>query len=87
LEAILIESLDQIAQSRGRDAEESLRVRFVVVSGYECGSPGAEGAIGKEFHAADCEAFVETIVDKTRYLGAPIVIGCNVAHQVKLDLE
>ena len=80
LEAILVESLGKVVQRLGRDAEKSRRVRFVVVRRYECGSPGAEGAIGKEFHTADCEAFVETMVDEARYLGAPIVIGRNVAH-------
>ena len=30
---------------------------------------------------------METIVDKTRYLGAPVVIGGGIAHRVELDLS
>ena len=68
MKVILVESLDQFMQRLGRCAKESLRVWFVVVRSDECGAPGAEGAIGKEFDTADSEPFVETIVDKARYL-------------------
>jgi hypothetical protein len=80
LKVILVESLGQFMQRLGRGAKDSLRVWFVVVRGDECGAPGAEGTIGKEFHTADGEPFVETIVDKARYLGAPIFVRGNVSH-------
>jgi hypothetical protein len=80
LKVILVKLLGQFLQCLGRGAKESLRVWFIMVRSDERGAPGAEGAIGKEFDTADSEPFVETIVDKARYLGAPIVIGGNVTH-------
>jgi hypothetical protein len=74
-------------QCLGTDTEKSLRVRLVTVRGDECGSPGAESTISKEFDTATSEAFVEAIVDETRYLRAPIVIGVDITHQVDLDLS
>ena len=70
-----------------RGKEKSLCVRLVVVGGDQCGAPGAEGTIGKEFYTADSEALVETIVDKTRYFVAPIIIGGVIAHQIEPDLS
>jgi hypothetical protein len=74
-------------QCLGRDTEKSQRVRLVVVWSDECGAPGAESTIGKEFYTANGEALVEAIIDKTGYLGAPIVKGEGIAHQVYLDLS
>jgi hypothetical protein len=74
-------------QCLGKNTEKSLRVWLVVVRSDECGAPGAESTIGKQFYTANSEALVETIVDETRYLGAPIVIGVDIAHQVDLDLS
>jgi len=74
-------------QCLGRGKEKSLRVRLVIVRGDQCGAPGAESTIGKELYTTNSEALVETIVDKTRYSGAPIIIGGGIAHQVKLDLS
>jgi hypothetical protein len=71
LEAVLVESFDQFVQRLGRCTKKPLRVGFIAVRCDECGAPGTEGTISKEFHAADCEAFVEAIIDDTRYLGAP----------------
>jgi len=84
---MLIKLLDLSMQYLRRDDEKSLRVRFVTVRGDECGAPGAKSAVGNEFHTADCEAFVETIVDQMRYLRSPIVIGGDSPHQVNLDLS
>ena len=74
-------------QCLGTNTEKSMGVRLVGVRSDECGSPGAESTIGKEFHTATSEALVEAIVDETRYLGAPIIIGVDMAHQVDLDLS
>lgn len=63
-----------------------MRVRLVVVRSDECGAPGAESTIGKKFYTANSEALVEAIVDETRYLRAPIVIGGGITHQVDLNL-
>lgn len=88
LKVTLIESLYKFMQSLGWGDEKSPRVCFVTVRSDECGAPGAESAISKEFHAANGEAFVETIVDKARYLGlgAQTIIGGRSAHQIELDL-
>lgn len=67
--------------------EKSPYVRLVAVRGDQCSAPGAKGTIGKEFYTADSEVLVETIVNKTRYLGAPIIIGGRITHQVELDLS
>jgi len=85
LEAVLIEPSGQFVQRLGRCKKKPLRVGFVAVRCDECGAPGTEGTISKEFHAADCEAFVEAIIDDTRYLGAPVVIRRGTPHQVELD--
>jgi hypothetical protein len=74
-------------QCLGRGTEKSPRVWPVIVRGDQCGAPGAESTIGYEFYTANSEALVETIVDKTRYLGAPIVIGRGITHHVELDLS
>jgi hypothetical protein len=74
-------------QCLGRGTEKSPRVRLVIVRVYQCGAPGAESAIGIELYTANSEALVETIVDKTRYSGAPIIIGGSIAHQIELDLS
>jgi NAD(P)H-dependent flavin oxidoreductase YrpB (nitropropane dioxygenase family) len=74
-------------QCLGRGTEKSPRVRLVIVRGDQCGAPGAKSTIDKEFYTANSETLVETIVDKTRYLGAPVVIGGGIAHHVKLDLS
>ena len=74
-------------QCRRRDTEKSPRLWLVIVRGYQRGAPGAESAIGKELYTANSEALVETIVDKTRYLGAPVVIGGGITHDVELDLS
>ena len=87
LEVILVESLSQFMQCLRRGKEKSPRVRLVIVRGDECSAPGAESTIGIEFYTANSEALVETIVDKTRYSGAPIIIGGAMAHQVELDLS
>jgi hypothetical protein len=70
-----------------RGKEKSQCVRLVIVRGDQCGAPGAESTIGKELYTTESEALVETIVDKTRYSGAPIIIGGGMAHQVELDLS
>jgi hypothetical protein len=87
LKVILIESLNQFMDCLGKDTEKSLRVWLVVVRSDERGAPGAESTIGKQFYTANSESLVEAIVDETRYLGAPIVIGVEKAHQVDLDLS
>src|SRR6267154_5551904 len=74
-------------QCLGRSTEKSPRIRLVIVRGDQCGAPGAESTIGKKLYTANSEALVETIVDKTRYSGAPIIIGGGMAHQVELDLS
>jgi len=71
----------------GRETEKTPRAWLVVVRGDQCAAPGAESTIGKEFYTANSEALVETIVDKTRYLGAPVVIGGGITHHVELDLS
>jgi hypothetical protein len=68
-------------QCLGGHTEKPLSVRLVIVGGDQCGAPGAEGTIGKEFYTANSEALVETIVDETRYLGAPVVIRGGMSHQ------
>jgi hypothetical protein len=55
--------------------------------GDQRAAPGAESTIGKEFYTANSEALVDTMVDETRYLGAPIVIGGGITHHVELDLS
>lgn len=70
-----------------RRTEKSPRVRLVIVRGDQCGAPGAKGTIGKEFYTANSEALVETVVDKTRNLGTPVVIGRGITHHVELDLS
>jgi hypothetical protein len=70
-----------------RGTEKPPSVRLVIVRGDQRGAPGAESTIDKEFYTANREAFVETIVDKTRYLGAPVVIGGGIVHHVELDLS
>jgi hypothetical protein len=80
LKAILVESFGKFVQCLGSGAEKSQRVGFIVVRSDECGSPGAEGAISEEFDAADSKPFVKTIINQARYLGAPIIIGGDVAH-------
>ena len=74
-------------QCLGSYTEKSVRIRLVVVRSDECCAPGAEGTIGKKFYTANSEALVEAIVDETRYLRAPIVIGGGISHQVELDLS
>jgi hypothetical protein len=86
LEVILVESLSQLVQCLRSGKEKPQRVRLVIVWSDEGGAPGAESTIGKEFYTANSEAFVEAIVDKTRYLGAPIVRGAGITHQVDFDL-
>ena len=71
----------------GRGKEKSPRVRLVVVRGDQCGAPGAESTIGKELYTANSEALVKTIVDEARYLGAPVVTGGGIAHQIEFDLS
>jgi hypothetical protein len=74
-------------QCLGRGTEKSPRVWLVIVRGDQCTAPGAESTIDKELYTANSEALVETIVDKTRYLGAPVVIGGSITHHVELDLS
>jgi hypothetical protein len=71
----------------GGYTEKSPRVWLIIVRGNQCAAPGAESTIGKEFYTANGEALMETIVDKTRYLGAPVVIGGGITHHIELDLS
>jgi hypothetical protein len=74
-------------QGLGRGTEKSPRVWLVIVRGDQCAAPGAESTIDKELYTANSEALVETIVDKARDLGAPVVIGGGITHHVELDLS
>jgi len=71
----------------GRDTKKSPRVWLVIVRADQCAAPGAESTISEEFYTANGEALVETIVDKTRYLGAPVAIRGGITHHVELDLS